>query len=97
MNLYFVYKHVGVMPKLSGLFGKPLLASIACAVTAFFSYELLEGYIGGKIATFAAICLAALVYLILLFLLRGVSGEDVKLLPKGEKIYRLLNKLKLMK
>lgn len=97
MNLYFVYKHVGVMPKLSGLFGKPLLASIACAVTAFFSYELLEGYISGKIATFAAICLAALVYLILLFLLRGISGEDVKLLPKGEKIYRLLNKMKLMK
>ncbi len=97
MNLYFVYKHVGVMPSLSGLFGKPLLASIACAATAFFSYEMLSGYISEKIATFAAICLAALVYLILLFLLRGVSGEDVKLLPKGEKIYRLLHKLKLMK
>lgn len=97
MNLYFVHKYVGVMPKLSGLFGKPLLASIACAVVAFFSYEMLDRYMSGKIATFAAICLAALVYLILIFLLRGVSGDDVKLLPKGEKIYKLLNKLRLIK
>ncbi len=97
MNLYFVHKHVGVMPKLSGLFGKPLLAGIACAAAAFFSYALLHGYIGDKIATFAAICLAALVYLVLIFLIRGVSGEDVKLLPKGERLYRLLHKMKLVK
>ena len=97
MNLYFVYKHVGVMPKLSGLFGKPLLASIACAAAAFFSYELLSGYIDGRIATLVAICLAALVYLILIFLIRGVSGDDVKLLPKGEKIYGLLHRMKLVK
>lgn len=97
MNLYFVHKHVGVMPKLSGLFGKPLLAGIACAAAAFFSYALLHGYIGDKIATFAAICLAALVYLVLIFLVRGVSGEDVKLLPKGERLYRLLHKMKLVK
>ncbi len=97
MNLYFVYKYVGVMPKLSGLFGKPLVASIACAATAFFSWELIAGFISGKLATIAAICLAGLVYLVLIFLLRGVSGEDVKLLPKGEKIYGLLNKLKLVR
>ena len=85
------------MPKLSGLFGKPLIASIACAAAAFFSWELMAGAVSGKLATIAAICLAGLVYLVLIFLLRGVSGEDVKLLPKGEKIYGLLNKMKLVK
>jgi len=34
---------------------------------------------------------------VLIFLIRGVSGEDVKLLPKGERLYRLLHKMKLVK
>ena len=97
LNLYFIKKHVGVMPKLSGLFGKPLFASILCALTAYFSYELLHSVTSSRIVVIAAILLAFMVYFVAIFLVRGVSGDDIKLLPKGEKLYRLFYKLKLVK
>jgi stage V sporulation protein B len=97
MNLYFVYKHVGVMPKLSGLFGKPLLASSLCAAAAYFTYAGISSVIASKLVLFVAIFVAVCVYLVAIFLVRGISAEDVKLLPKGDKIFRILNKLKLVK
>ncbi len=97
LNLYFIKKHVGIMPKLSGLFGKPLLSGAACAVSAYFTFALLSSFISDKIAVFGAIIIAAAVYAVVIFLVRGISGDDVKLLPKGATIYRILNKLKLVK
>ena len=97
LNLYFIRKHVGVMPKLSGLFGKPLLASVLCAATAYFSYNAIHSVYQSRIVVFASIVLAFAVYFVVIFLVRGVSGDDVKLLPKGEKIYKVLYKLKLVK
>ncbi len=97
LNLYFIKKHVGVMPKLSDLFGKPLLAGAACAAVAFFSYSFIQGFISSKIAVFFAIILAGITYMVLLFLVRGISGDEIKLLPKGEKIYRILRKFKFVK
>ena len=97
INLYFIRKYVEVKPSLSGLFGKPLFAGAVCAVCAFFSYNTISNFISAKISVIVAIGIAAIVYVVMLFLVRGISGEDVKLLPKGAKIYRVLNKLKLVK
>lgn len=96
LNLHFVRKYVGVMPKLSGLFGKPLLAGGACAVAAYFVNYLLSGYMSMKISVFVGIFAAVIVYAVVLFAVRGVSGDDIKLLPKGDKIYGALRKLKLV-
>lgn len=97
LNLYFIKKHVGIMPKLSGLFGKPLLAGISCALTAFFSFRLISSVISDKIAVVGAIGAAGIVYLVVLFLVKGISGYDIRMLPKGEKIYGIFKKLKLVK
>lgn len=98
MNLFYVAKNVGVMPKPGRLFVKPLAASVLCAASALASYWLL-GVVGihGRVATLAAILCAMVVYFLLILLLRAITPDDVRLLPKGEKIYRLLAKLKLMK
>ncbi len=97
LNLYFIYKHVGVMPRLSGLFGKPLFASVLCAVTAYFSYSVVYSIFPSKLAVIPAIGLAFLVYFVAIFLIRGVSGDDIKMLPKGETLYKVFRKLKLVK
>ncbi len=97
LNLYFVKKYVGVMPKLSGLFGKPLIAGAVCAAAAYFTNLLLCRYISGRPAALAAICIAVAVYAAVLLAVRGISGDDIKLLPKGEKIYSVLHRLKLVK
>ena len=97
LNLYFIKKHVGVMPKLSGLFGKPLVASALCALTAYFVYTLLDSVLQSRLIVIVAILCAFVVYFVAIFLFRGVSGDDIKLLPKGEKLYKIFYKMKLVK
>ena len=45
---------------------------------------------GGALATFGAIGVAVVIYLVLVIALRAVSRDDVMLMPKGEKIAKLL-------
>ena len=59
--------------------------------------RLLAAHISSKIAVIAAILAACVVYLAMLFILRAVDGEDIKLLPKGQKIYAIMHRLKLVK
>lgn len=70
---------------------KPLLASLLMGVVAFFGYRLVAAVLHpGTVATVAAVALAALVYVILVLVLRIITREDCELLPKGDKIAKIL-------
>ncbi len=89
------------------VFGKPVLASAVMGGGAWAAYGLLERLFGmmglfqteaqllsrtgNALATFAAIGLAVVIYLILVLLTRAVSKDDVLLMPKGEKIAKILH------
>lgn len=89
------------------VFGKPVLASAVMGGGAWAAYGLLErlcgtmglfqteagllSRTGNALATFAAIGLAVVVYLVLVLLTRAVSRDDVLLMPKGEKIAKILH------
>jgi len=70
---------------------KPFLAAAVMGVAAFVVYDLLSGFIPSqKLVCLAAVAIAGIVYLISVFFLRVITYEDCLLLPKGEKIARLL-------
>lgn len=70
---------------------KPLIASLIMGAAAWASYGLLSRFISsGSIACLGAICVAGCVYLVLVVALRIITREDCMLLPKGEKIVKLL-------
>ena len=48
------------------------------------------------IALGAAILVAVLVYMIMIFLVKAIKKEDILMMPKGEKLYKLLTKCKLV-
>ncbi len=50
-----------------------------------------------KLATVAGIGAAAVVYVIFIFIIKAITADDVKLLPKGQKIERALRKVRLLK
>ena len=52
---------------------------------------------GIKISCAIAICIGMFVYGLLLFVVRAIKTEDVEMLPKGEKLAKLLGKFKLIK
>ncbi len=73
-------------------FVKPLIAGILCALSARGAYMLFGMFIGGRIVTLLAIGVAVIIYAISVILLRVLTREDVLMLPKGEKIAKILEK-----
>ena len=66
------------------------------AVIFFINY-LFNGVIKNSILTIINIMIGAVVYLISVFALKILSKDEILMLPKGEKIYNLLVKLKFYK
>lgn len=96
-NVYFMAKHTDVTPKVFRTFFKPLLAAIISIAAAFGSFCALTGHMNDKLVTLTAVAVAAIVYFIALFVFRGIDEDDVRMLPKGDKIYSLLHKMKLLR
>lgn len=91
-DFYFLVRHTKVKINFFGCFFKPLLAGGLCGVAAFASYGLLLRVIPGTFATIGSIGIAAVVYLISVFLLRIITKNDLLMIPKGEKIAKVLEK-----
>ena len=53
--------------------------------------ELYYSYIGDALSTLGAICIAVVVYIVLILLLRAISKDDLSLMPKGDKIAKILH------
>jgi len=99
MNLFFVAKKIGVMPNMGRVFGRPLAASLLCAASAVGAYAFLTTIIGlgGRIPTLLSILFAVLVYALMIFLIRAVTADDIRLLPKGERLLSVLRRLHLVR
>src|SRR5699024_6181076 len=78
-------------------FIKPLITVLTMFFVVKLSYYGISLVIGGKIATVLSILVGATVYGIVIILIGGIKKEEVLTMPKGEKIYKILRKLNLMK
>lgn len=84
------------------VFLKPLFASVLSTVAAFTSYglfmHLLPSWNRGNmsitniIVTLIAVLFAVIVYAVAMLLIGGIAKDDVLMLPKGEKIAKMLAK-----
>jgi stage V sporulation protein B len=78
-------------------FLKAFTASALASVLTVTVYKLIAGLGRPTVATLVSIFITMIAYFVLLFLLNGFEKSDVILLPKGQKIYALLKKMRLMK
>ncbi|MEG1310767.1 MAG: polysaccharide biosynthesis protein [Romboutsia sp.] len=76
---------------------KPLITVITMFVIVKLGYGLLDGIISGKVATVVSIGIGAVVYGLVLIFIGGIKKEEVLTMPKGDKIYKILKKLNLMR
>ena len=95
VNIFFLIKYTKVKINFVSIVLKPVIAAIACGAAAWgANYILLKkALFDGKIITLIAIICAAMVYGIMLLLLKAMSKEDILMLPAGEKIAKVLEKL----
>lgn len=96
-NFFFVAKKIGFIPDIRSTFLRPLAAAVVCALAAIGSYAVISNFITSRITVLVSICVAALVYLVAIFLFRAITEDDLKIIPKGEKIVTVLKKFGLLK
>ncbi len=101
-SLIILYRRAKIKPDLVTTFLKPLLAAILCALSAWATNGLLHLIIPsdsravGALITVVAILVAMVVYTFVILLIKGMTREDILMLPKGEKIVNILEKKKLI-
>ena len=99
LNLFFVWKYSPQKPKYLRLFAKPVIASVMMGAAAWAAHGLVyrvfsaghSVYGANALATMAGIGAGVVVYGILVIALRILRAEDVKSLPRGEKLIKLLH------
>ncbi len=97
-GLIFLRSWTKIKINVMSTFVKPLLAGAACGVFALLGYNLIGMVISSNtVRTIGGIGLAALVYIIALGILKGIDREDTLSLPGGEKITRMLEKLRIIR
>lgn len=77
-------------PKYTRVFLKATVASVLMGACAWACYGLLSSRFGNTLSVLGAICIAGVVYLVLILVLKVVSKDDLSLMPKGDKIAKLL-------
>ncbi len=96
-NFFFVIKYVKLKPNFSGVFVRPMVASVVCSICAWGVYRLSFGFFGLSLSVLISMAVAAIVYAGLLFLLKCITKEDISLFPRSEKIISVLSYLHLIK
>ncbi len=99
LNLFFVWKYSPEKPRYGALFAKPAVASLLMGASAWASYGFLNrmlsaghsAYGANAVATLGGIVCGVVVYFVLVIALQILRAEDVRSLPHGEKLIRLLH------
>ncbi len=84
--------YTGIRPNFMAAFIKPLFAAALCGIAAWAGNGLLIRVLPQSLSTVISIGIGAVVYLIAVFLLKIITKNDVFMLPKGEKIAKVLEK-----
>ena len=104
VNELFLKKYLGIRRDLKILFIRPLLCAAVMGAAAWMVYHavcllvsaagLHRAYFVNLAGAAAGLLIAVIVYFFLLIKSRTMTEENLRSLPKGEKIVRLLRKIK---
>ena len=97
INFYFILKYIGVRKEFFRNFIKAFFASAISSVVTIAVYRVIANSGHMTIGTLVSVLVTAIVYFVLLLVFKVVQKSDIILLPKGQKIYRVLKKIRLMK
>ena len=92
LNFSVLHREIGSLPSAAARFGKPLLCSMGGCGGARLRYNATVGALGNMASTVLGIGFAVLAYGVLVLYTKTLHRSDVELLPKGEKLAKLLEK-----
>ena len=96
LNQWMVRRAVDYKQEMVKTFGVPLVASLFMGVAARALYEgiyLLTDSV--LIAIIPAVCVAAILYFVLVLIFRGLTEEELRSFPKGYLLVKIAKKIHL--
>lgn len=90
LNIAIIRRKLTTKPKFFSLFVKPSFAAILMGGAAWLVYSVLSRLISLNLSCLCAVAAGGFVYLILVVALGIITKDDLELIPKGDKIQRLL-------
>lgn len=93
LEIFIIRRSIPAPPSFLRAFLKPFVPSVIMAAAAWATYGLLTNFLhmGNSLATIGGIGVGVVVYLVLVLALRVLSREDLELMPKGDKIAKILH------
>jgi stage V sporulation protein B len=100
LNCVFIFRRMETKPRYDRVFLRPLLSAAVMGAGAWAAYGLAArllhiGPESGKLPMLVALCAAmavgVVIYVVMIVVTRSVTLEDMRLIPKGEKLARLLH------
>lgn len=88
-------KTIKIDTKLTKFVIKPILASAIMSIISYGLYINIINFIGIKLATIICIVCAVITYMLSVVTLKILTKEEILMLPLGNRIYKVLNKLKI--
>ena len=107
INLYYIIKLTGVRINLVSVFIKPCICSAISASVAFLTNLVFGKFLGSfgdpdavfngnTVALLISVVAAVIAYIITILLFKGISKDDLLMIPKGEKLAETLEKHKFL-
>ena len=106
LNLYFTIKVSKCKINFVSTFGKPAISAAVCALSAYATHAVFSNILtfgdassrlnGANFSTLLGVGVAVVVYAVMLLIVKGISKDDLLMLPKGKKIAKALEKYDLI-
>ena len=96
LNILAIYKKLHIKLPVSQLLIKPGIAAASMALVLWFVAPVFEN-MGRLLSTLVPIGIGAVVYLLVLVIIKGIQEDDIALLPKAELLTKVCKKLKIVR
>ena len=97
MDIAAINRSARIRVNLYAVFIKPLFAGALCAAGAKFAYVFGNIFLSDNLSTVFAIGIAVIIYGVTMLLIKGITKKDFLMIPKGEKIAKILEKIHLIR
>lgn len=94
LNMISLVKYTGLRLSIFNDILKPVIAVMVMGIAVIGSKMMFLSILGGKFTTIVAILTGAMVFFIMVFLLKIIDDDDLNLMPGGSKIRRISNKIR---
>ncbi|MBO4992197.1 MAG: polysaccharide biosynthesis protein [Firmicutes bacterium] len=95
LNLFAVYRYTGTKFPLVQIFVRPLISVAFMSVGATAGHRVIMAVLGSNsLATLGGVAVGGAIYVVMIFVTRTITPEELSLLPKGDKLAKLFYKVK---